>query len=226
MPSNVLLFTQDIQGAREEITALGGRVTQQFTDAVIVADLPDSVSPQSLRKSTPEQPSSLDQISQLAVDAWNGLQEKAARAAPSPIEGLSWDTPGYSPPGYRQNNLNMALEKSPDRSTGTPTSLYMIGSVAVGLVIVSGTQSNLSLSNTEQQKIIQEVQEGLTFLANAEPRANVNFVYDIRLITVSATPGSTDDYESAEAPWRNAALQQMGFPANASGSVQYVEQLR
>jgi len=228
MGRDVLLFTRNIQEAREEIAALGGQVTQQFTDTVIVANLPDSVAPQFLKKSTPNRPSSLDQISQLAVEAWNGLQNKTTRAAPLPTEGLGWDAPGYTPPGYLKNNpsANTIIGRSPARSTGTPTSLYMTGSVAVGVVIVSGTQANLSLSSTEQQKIIQEVQEGLTFLSNAEPRAKLSFVYDIRLITVSVAPGSTSDYELAEAPWRNAALQQMGFPANSSGSVQYVQNLK
>ncbi len=73
--------------------------------------------------------------------------------------------------------------------------------------------------------MIQEVQKSLNFLASAEPRANISFVYDIRLVTVSSLPGSTDTYENAESPWRDAALQQMGFQANRLGSVQYVHNL-
>jgi hypothetical protein len=102
----------------------------------------------------------------------------------------------------------------------------MVGSVAVGVIMVSGTRTGLGLTTAEQQRVISEVQEGLNFLATAEPRANITFVYDIRHITVSAAPGNTDTYENAEAPWRNAALQAMGFSASRSGSIDYVRDLR
>lgn len=230
MSKNTLLFTQDIEKAKQEVISLGGQVTQQFTDTVFVTNLPDSVTPQSLSASTPDQPSPLDQISQLAADAWRGLQEKEINAAPSKSEGLSWSTPGYLPPNPQvtddSSNLSLAPSAEPQMSTGTPTSLYMTGSVAVGVVIVSGTQSGLSFSTSEQQKVIQEVQEGLNFLANAEPRANLTFIYDIRLITVAVAPGPTTSYESAEGPWRNAALQVMGYTPNRASSLQYVQDIR
>lgn len=230
MSQSVLLFTQDIEKARQEVVALGGQVTQQFTDTVFVASLPGSVDPQSLGASTPEKPSTLDQVSQLSVDAWQGLQEKSSERAPSETEGLSWDTPGFEPPNPKHDedsgDRSSESPESPQLSSGTPTSLYMTGSVAVGIVIVSGTQSDLVFSSSEQQKVIQEVQEGLDFLANAEPRANLTFIYDIRLITVSATPGPTTSYEAAEGPWRNAALQEMGYAPARSSSLQYVQDIR
>ena len=233
MFQDFLLYTQDLPQAQQEIVALGGRVTHQFTETVIVVNLPDSVDPQTLQHSTITPPTSLDPVSQLAADAWNQLQVKARAAeSPNPSEGLSWDTPGYSPPRYDENHpdaLHRSLtltENQPDESTGTPTSRYMIGSIAVGVVIVSGTRPDLAFSAAEQQQIIQEVQEGLNFLATVEHRARITFVYDIRLVTVSVTPGSTSNYESAEAPWRNVALQNMGFSASRSGSLQYVQNLR
>ena len=231
--TQVLLYTQDLQEAKQEVAALGGRVTHQFTDNVIVADFPDSVDLQTLQHSTTAQPSSLDPVSLLAVNAWHGLMVRSLMgAAPSATEGLSWDTPGFSPPGHGESERGAVdqatalAENLPEESTGTPTSRYMIGSIAVGVVIVSGTGPGLAFSAAEQQQVVQEVQEGLNFLASVEPRANISFVYDIRLVTVSATPGPTDTYENAEAPWRNAALQQLGVAANRSGSVQYVQNLR
>ena len=233
MSQELLLYTKNLQQATQEIVTLGGRITQQFTDIVIVVNLPDSVDPQLLQQSTTVPPISLDPVSQLAVNAWTKLQSKRlADEAPNATEGLSWDTPGYSPPRFTEkkpdviNQAPVPAENLPQESTGTPTSRYMIGSIAVGVVIVSGTGAGLAFSTEEQQQVIQEVQEGLNFLASAEPRANITFVYDIRLVTVSATPGSTADYEAAEAPWRDAALQQMGFSADRSGSVKYVQDLR
>ena len=230
MLKNILLYTQDMEKAKQEIIAVGGQVTQQFTGTVFVANLPESVDLKLLDASTPDEPSTLDQISQLSVNAWKGLQKKVTTRAPSESEGIGWDTPGYSAPNHPENGD----DKDPDgvsravtqRSTGTPTSLYMTGSVAVGLVIVAGTQSDLEFSSSEQQKIIQEAQEALNFLANVEPRAKLTFVYDIRLITVSVAPGATTSYESAEGPWRNAALQSMGYPAERQSSREYVQDLQ
>jgi hypothetical protein len=226
----VLLFTDDIAGAKREVDAVGGRVTQQFTDRVFVATLPDSVDPESLDLSTTVRPSTLDDVSQLSADAWDSLQQKLESDAPSPGEGLGWDTGDHLPPD-RPEDLNhdsgaSSSDIEPQLSTGTPTSLYLTGSVAVGVVIVSGAQGDLGFTAVEQQAVVQEVQEALDFLASAEPRAGLSFDYDIRLITVSAAPGPTTTYESAEGPWRNAATAALGFSADRQGSIDYVLDLR
>ncbi len=230
MAQTILLYTDDIEAATREIVDVGGQITQQFTDSVFIANLPDSVDPPSLSFSTPEQPGTLDEVSELAANAWTGLQEDLVSRSPSERDGLSWDSADLQPPDRPEDvdpsRAARAPELEPQLSTGTPTSLYMTGSIAVGVVIVSGDQSGLGFTPAEQQTVIQEVQEGLDFLANAEPRANVTFVYDIRLITVSAAPGPTTSYEAAEGPWRNAATHSMGFSADRQGSIDYVQDLR
>lgn len=230
MSQDILLFTKNIENAKKEIITLGGQVTHQFTDIVFVATLPDHVDLQTLASSTPNQPSTLDPASKLSVGAWKDLQQKNISRTRSASDGLSWDTPGYLPPKHPEDDDEEGpggtVRSSIQRSTGTQTSLYMTGTIAVGVIIVSGTQSGLVFSETEQQKVIQEVQEGLDFLANAEPRAKISFVYDIHLLSVSAAPGATTDYESAEGPWRNAALQSMGYSATRQGSIDYVRNLQ
>ena len=230
MQKNIILFTGDIDLAKAEIIGLGGQVTQQFTSRVFVAILPDDVKPASLTESTPKKPDDLDDLSKLTLAAWEATQQKSQTRAPSKTEGLSWDTPGYTPPEFLEpeNHGKSSTLRSGDiqESTGTGTSLYMTGSIAVGVVIVGGTGNGLGFTNAENQKVIQEVIEGLNFLANTEPRAKITFTYDIHLVTVSAAPGSIAEYESAEAPWRNAALQNMGFSATRQGSLDYVNQLR
>jgi hypothetical protein len=230
MSQDVLLYTEDIRKARQEIVGLKGRITQQFTDFAFVASLPDSVYPKSLTDSTPDQPGTLDEISQLAADAWKSSEEKTFAASPSESEGLSWDTPGYEPPAHPDDEDHddspVAFSGGPLRSTGTVTSLHMNGSVAVGVVLVSGTGSGLTFSTAETNKVLSEVVEGLGFLVGAEPRAQISFVYDIHQVSVSVAPGPTTSYESAEAPWRNAALQAMGYSASRSGSWQYANALR
>ena len=83
----------------------------------------------------------------------------------------------------------------------------MVGSVAVGVVLASRDTGTEALTDAERIKIVQEVQEGLDWLAGVEPRARVSFVYDIRPVTVSSAPGpysgvTTDPYERFERDWR------------------------
>lgn len=97
-------------------------------------------------------------------------------------------------------------------------------------IFTGNASSGLKFTNTEETKVMAEVIEGLAYLASAEPLANVTFVYDWRPVTISATPGPVpplgDKYEPFEAPWRNAALQAMGFAASRQGSVDYVNSLK
>jgi hypothetical protein len=93
-------------------------------------------------------------------------------------------------------------------------------------IYVNDPSLSLAFTAAEKSLIMSEVLQGLTFLATLDPSANVSFVQDWQDITVTVGPGAGDDYEDFEAPWRNAALQQMGFAASRSGSVAYVNSLR
>lgn len=106
----------------------------------------------------------------------------------------------------------------------------MIGSVAVGLVIVSRDQGTEAMSTAEQAKVVQEVQEGLNWLATVEPRANPSFVYDIRQVEADAEPGPYgvvgDAYENYERGWRDAALIKMGTRPAAPAPLRTVNAIR
>jgi hypothetical protein len=64
MPQEVLLYTEDLPAATQEIASLGGRITQQLTNVVIVVNLPESVNSESLTYAATVAPSDLDQVSQ------------------------------------------------------------------------------------------------------------------------------------------------------------------
>jgi Tectonin domain/Metallo-peptidase family M12B Reprolysin-like len=97
-------------------------------------------------------------------------------------------------------------------------------------VFQGNSASGLDFAPSEITKIVSEVQEGLNFLASAEPLARVTFFYDWHTINVSVTPGPdpaiAEPYESFEAPWRNAALATLGFPLGMQGVVDYVNHIR
>jgi hypothetical protein len=220
----------------------------KFGETAFVAELPDSVDLADLTASTAEPTHPLDEVTQLAVDAWASSIEKRIEGAPPPGEGEQWDAPGFEPPlefDTASENahalddeddtapakaLATGVEELPAESTGTPTSEYLVGSVALGLVLVSRDTGDEEMTQAERIEIVREVQEGLDFLAGVEPRAKVSFVYDIRLITVDSEPGPYDGaanaYERFERDWRDAALASMGFPAGRAGYQQYAIDLR
>ena len=140
MSQEVLLYTQELQAAKQEIESLGGRIAHRFTDAVLVASLPDLINPLTLAKSSSTVPPGLDEVSKIAADAWTSVGSTPGLAALEPKRGLSWDAPGHKPPG----KITRSLSKGMLRSTDTPTSLYMTGSIAVGVVIVSGPNAIVS----------------------------------------------------------------------------------
>lgn len=226
---SILLYASDMEAAKNEIEKINGKISQQFTEQLFVAILPGNIVPDQLQQSTATIPQTLDTASKLAYDAWKRFEEKSGTShlAPDFKEGLPWDTEGYKSP----RDMNPLFIPGSDtheeihRSTGTPTSLYMVGSVAVGLVIVSGP-GDLAINQDEASLVLSEVQEGLDFLAAAEPRAKLSFIYDINVVNVLTAPGSTTTYELAEAPWRNEALGKLGYKASRQGSIDYVNALK
>lgn len=150
------------------------------------------------------------------------------------FEGLAWDGEGGAGPGPLHPPGDEVVTEPPPRDmpaaeaeAPTPLSSRMTGRVALGLVIVSGTAAHLRISPTEQTLIVSEVQAGLSFLADRAPNRDVTFVHDISVLTVNVpevTSGST--YEAFEAPWRDAALHQLGQPPGLNGAEKYARSLR
>ena len=229
MTNDILLFTLEMESASQEIRLLGGRVTQQFTNHVFVAILPDISDTGKLRHSRQQPYGPLDEISKLAADAWNSFQAKllAGKDLVSPTEGLRWDAPGFQPPLKLGPSSNGESAISL-RHTGTPTSLYLIGSVALGLVIVAGNTRELGFSHEEYVKVVAEVMEGLQFLVHAEPLAKVSFIYNIHLLSIEAVPNNNcgDTAEFCEAIWRDPALNQLGYPSGIAGCTEYAADLK
>ena len=105
-----------------------------------------------------------------------------------------------------------------------PTSSYLEGTVAVGIVIVQGPTPELQFSNDEILKVVAEVQNGLSFYATSNPIAGISFSYDIQdvAVTAAANPNAPD----LEALWRDPAMAAIGYSADFAGVGAYVEDLR
>jgi hypothetical protein len=104
---------------------------------------------------------------------------------------------------------------------------YLIGSVAVGIIMVEGPTANLQFSQAERTKVVAEVQEGLTWLGRQDPRASVTWAYDIKTVRVNVAPNNNlTGYEPLEGLWRNPAMAQLGFSPDFNGVRNYVASIR
>ncbi len=120
------------------------------------------------------------------------------------------------------------------RDGGTATGRYMVGRVAVALVIVGrqrGTDPNPPaefLTTAERDAAATQISAGLGWLALEEPRARVEFVFDRTDIELAVVPSATtpDTFEDRESVWRDPALAKMGYPANAAGYARLAHDVR
>jgi hypothetical protein len=207
-----ILYTRRREAAQKEIRDLDGKITQQFTRDLFMAVLPDSFDVRKLKYSRTRFPANLSKTSKLVLKAWRLGQKKAEKyiSIVDPNRDLLWGSPGLETP------LNQELVRTMIAPVELPTlppltSRQMTGSVAVGIIIVSGPGSNLRFTERQKAKVISEVRDGLDFLERLEPKANLFFDHEIHAIDVAAIPGPTTRLETAEAPWRDEALGQMGF---------------
>jgi hypothetical protein len=113
-----------------------------------------------------------------------------------------------------------------------PVPMTLTGDIAVGVVLVSGPAGSATeLSLAERTDICLAVIHGMdTLYRNAPGTASLVFLSELKSVTLGpavAPPAgpvvnpTTADYESREGPWRDAALQAMGFPAGFGGVNSY-----
>lgn len=135
-----------------------------------------------------------------------------------PRDGETWDFEGgcvHVPPGPKEARAAVP---------GTPTSAYLEGSVAVGLIIVEGPGNDLRFDGAERVKTVAEVQNGLSYFASTQPSAGLSFTYDIRVVQVDVPP--EPDVPDRESLWREPALRQLGYDGSRASVGTYVEDLR
>lgn len=148
MQDSTLLFTTNYEKAVAEVRKYGGRIAHIFSDQAFVVTLPQKWVAQ-LKLSTTTQPAKLPEDVKIMVEGWKLFEGRMAaqktRKTAAPRQVLSWDTPGKIPPGPQMVKLKplpqqgaSAADKGPEMSTGTPTSLTMTSTIAVGIVVVSG----------------------------------------------------------------------------------------
>ncbi|HET6949125.1 MAG TPA: RICIN domain-containing protein [Acidimicrobiales bacterium] len=169
----------------------------------------------------------------LAALALRGSDDYQAAKAQRPRQGEVWDLRsctevGEVPPDARRipptGRRGPLAAPAPVGAPFRPTSDYLEGSVAVGIVIVEGPDAALKFPDAERLKIIAEVQNGLGWYAATNPLAGITFVYDIHVVTLGVPPDPAAP--DLEAHWRDPAMGALGYDPSWDGVYDYVEGLR
>ena len=188
-----------------------GRVLHRFGRVSIVSPEPGMAAPRAPEELAPDD---LDETERLGLAALRLRESDEFLAAKRsrPRDGQPWEMTDCT-----------TVEPPPRPAPGAPaepTSAFLEGSVAVGIVIVQGPTSGLELSEAQRTKVVAEVQNGLGFFMETNPVAGITFSFDIHNVQLDVPPDP--EAESLEAVWRDPAMASLGF----SDVVDFVEDLR
>ncbi|HEX8920533.1 MAG TPA: hypothetical protein VF766_03585, partial [Pyrinomonadaceae bacterium] len=225
--------------AAATIEESGAQVMHRFGPRVLIGRIPEgaqeSITAQAGVRSVHAEevsraPERLTETEELGLEAWNlrnsPMYEEAK--AERPRNGEKWDSPDVSetPDGMLTHTGESEMMGAPSLAN-EDMSPYLIGSVAVGIIMVEGPTAALRFTDAERAKIVAEVQEGLTWLGSREPRASVTWSYDIKTVRVDVAPNaSLTGYEPLEGLWRNPAMAKLGYASGIQGVRDYVAKTR
>ncbi len=239
-----------IENTIKAVAKLGGRALHVYPPSVMVASVPagsvgklSGVARILAAKTEPfaaRELKAADAQVTSAMAAWNDhvSVERRLRALASPTLGKSWGAARMQPPDpprevrehLRQREQSLLGPRAVSRVEGAPNLSVpvLVGRVAVGLVFVDSTVGQYSITNQEKLKVVSETTEGLNLLASFEPRANIQWFYDIKrpklsLTAAQFTPANQNNWEDI---WRDAAMGALGYSANLAGMNQYINSIK
>ncbi len=246
------LEAKDLKGTERTIRAIekaGGRVLHACPPEVIVVSLPaarvasiaklpgiasastGAVKASVLRRASP--------LVAYAARAWNDhvsaarLESFLTREA----AGVNWDAEGRQPPhppaeiqslirGWEARHAPEAgalLEGAPAMSIPV-----LVGRIGVGLVFVDSTVSSYAITAAEKLKVISETAEGLNMLGGFEPRAGIQWFYDVRCpkISLKKSDFPAAEKEAWEDTWRDAAMGALGYAQSMTGMRKFIADIK
>ena len=218
-----------------QLAGLGARVIHRFGPRVVITEVAEAAAEDVQQAAGGDVAAAavaarrvdLDDIGTMGLEALalRSSDDYSAAKAARPLAGEEWSTEQASHPDATDEDGDSAAVLAP--GPAGPTSAYLVGSVAVGVVIVEGSTDDLKFSSAERIKVVAEVQNGLSWLATLDVRANVSFTYDIQVVSLDVSPGSDSlGFVAKETLWRDPALAQMGFGPGMPGCTAYVNDMR
>ncbi len=198
----MLLYTEDSQRAIAEIQSIGGRVTIELGDNVLIANIPSNIATKqdAFAHSSTKFPATASKMAHSHAKAY----EMYLKDIQGPQLPVTKYTEENAPKAYPQ------LSPYSANSHITPT---LRGKIAVGQFTVSGPGS-LAISAAEESKISGEVLRGLKFWTdNAPADADLSFKVYGSLTTINAADapaGCNPCHDTYVVP----ALKARGFASN------------
>jgi hypothetical protein len=250
----IQVSAKSLTGTERAIKAVekaGGRILHAFPPAVLVADVPagkvaglvgvagitaadtGAIGGKALKAADP-------QVS-FAIGAWNDHvnAERRLRALGSLELNRAWDVGDRLPPDppaevlaqLRRREAKLAPQKALKAlAPGAPNMSIpvLLGRVAVGLVFVDSTVQQFAITDQERSKVVSETVEGLNMLAGFEPRANIQWFYDLKRpqISLAANAFTAANKDHWEDLWRNAAMAALGYAATSNGMSAYINAIK
>ncbi|MFD4559703.1 hypothetical protein ACFWP5_36215 [Streptomyces sp. NPDC058469] len=192
--AGILLYTSDYAAAVAEIEHHGGRVVHRLSDQAFVAQLTEHAAAE-LRQSATEPGGSLAPAELLLTEAWR--QRRSGRPGPAGADSADQVIArnASSDPALAAQERDAAAARQAAGYVPRELSTVLRGSVAVGVVLVSGPGPDLVISDGHYMEAMAEFFDGADYLDGTEPRASLSFVYDPHRVTVDApnTPTSFHD---------------------------------
>lgn len=230
----------------EYIESLGGNMTHRFPPHILIGDIPaDKINELKGHgnivdiATEPLDVSFLKgygKTAEIAVDIWNSNYQASyvkkslvlpVESDPGPIIGDMLISPkkagSLQAVGVTAQSVKPASEITvqtlPYGAGFYDTSEYMIGDIAVGIILL---ESNGSIdvstedwTTTEESSVVSEIQAGLNWWAVREPNAKLTFTYDIHTkVTTGYEPIShtvPTGNPSGESLWINDAMIDLGY---------------
>jgi len=242
-----------IRGVERAVSAVekaGGRVLHAYLPSIMVASVPSDQVDRLVGKggivSATIDPLPMDTVRaadrqmDFAVAAWNEHfdLDRRMRAMTSPELGKFWDETERQPPDppaevmdeLRRRERELAPRAPAMAPEGAPIMSIpvLVGRIAVGLIYVDSTVSQYTITDQEKLKVLSETIEGLNMLSDFEPRANIQWFYDFKRpkISLPASQFTSQNKNSWEDMWRDAAMQALGYSGSLSGMNAYINDIK
>lgn len=144
MYAEILVYAKDPAAVRKNVIAAGGRLVHALTAQLLVLSIPDGLDGRAIAGASAVDPGQLQGTERALAEVWlskfGAVSRAAERQAKATAPAIPWDTPGFTPPNRMPGRPGPDQAAPDSLSTGAVTSVMLTGSVAVGLIMVSGPQ--------------------------------------------------------------------------------------